>query len=402
MDLVFPEPAPEVRASLERYLDGRASAEDERVVRAWMAEDPANAELVGRIVQARRVAEAAPGLWDTDEAWTRLDAKMRGEASAEVIELPRRGGALVGMHAPAGEVQRAAGAVTARARVVSAQRRRGWPSVLRIAAGIAALIGGAVLWQQREALFAPAEIAVREVAAGTGERIRVTLDDGTEIVLGSESRLWIPEKFGRERLIRLEGEAVFDVARDARRPFVVHAGGTETRVLGTRFGVRAFESDGYVEVTVVEGLVAVGAAELSDGEGGRSPRSDAGEAAQQVTRLGAGQAVRVANGVVGVPRRIDAERYLAWTEGYLAFERVPLSDVARELERRFGMRIELAEPELADLRLTADFGPGTPVAEVVRLVSLSLGLEYREVPGGFRLSNSVATAGRVREGGSNR
>src|SRR5690625_932642 len=119
MDHLSPEPGPEVRASLERWLDGRASAEDERVVRAWMAEDPANAELVDRIVRARRVAESAPGLWDTDEGWARLRARMRGEASAEVIELPRRGAA-------------------------TAQRRRGWPAALRIAAAIAALIGGVV------------------------------------------------------------------------------------------------------------------------------------------------------------------------------------------------------------------------------------------------------------------
>src|SRR5690625_2396955 len=91
MDHLSPEPGPEVRASLERWLDGRASAEDERVVRAWMAEDPLNAELADRIVRARRVAEAAPGLWDTDEAWARLHAKMRGEGPAEVVELSRRG-----------------------------------------------------------------------------------------------------------------------------------------------------------------------------------------------------------------------------------------------------------------------------------------------------------------------
>lgn len=376
----------EIMARVGRYLDDRASAEDVRIVEAWMAEDAERGQIVEQMRRARAVSRAVPELWRPEEGGARLVDRLNRESGAEVIETPPSSSA----GSSSTDRPHASRAPVSAARVSAspAPRRRGWSPALRIAAGVVALVGGTVLWQQREMLLSPAEVPMREVSAGVGERIRVTLNDGTEIVLGSVSRVWVPEQFGREREVRLEGEAVFNVAGDPSRPFLVRTEGAVTRVLGTRFGVRAFAEDGYVEVTVAEGQVAVTASEPSEAEGTQAKRAwrpGTGKAAPvPSTRLRAGQAVRVEDGAVGAPRVVDAERLLAWTEGHLNFEDAPLAEVARALERHFGTRIELADPTLAELRLTAELRQ-TTAKESIRLIALSLGIEYRQIPDAFLL-----------------
>jgi len=344
----------ELRERIERYLEGRATDQDAWFVERWAAADPANAELLERIVRARRVAAAAPELWDADEAWARVSARLDGGEPARVIALrPRR--------RTVGEPVRG-----------FAGRPRFLGTAVRAAAAVVALVGGVALWQHRGELFTR-PVEMREFAAASGERVTLRLPDGSEIVLGSASRVWVPERFRKERAVRLEGEAVFDVAPDPDRPFVVTTDRARTRVLGTRFGVSAFSEDGYVDVVVAEGRVAV--LPVKD--------STAQATGAQVT---AGRGVRVAaDGTLGEVRSVDAEGLLSWTKGGLAFDQAQLAEVARTLDRRFGVRIAFANDALADLRLTADFGNAVDAAEIVRLIALSLGLEARQTSNGFLL-----------------
>lgn len=352
----IPEPA--VRACLERYLDGVATREDRDVVEAWAASDPANADLLRRIVRARRVAAAAPWLWDAEDAWARLKARLGTAPAPQVVPLR--------------------------------PRRQGWSKAALRAAAVVAIVAGVALWQNRAALFGPAEVPMREFAAGVGERVEVRLPDATRIVLGASSRLWVPEGYRDERHVRLEGEAVFDVAPDAERPFVVFTERAVTKVLGTRFGVTAFSEDTFVEVTVAEGRVGV----LPTSEG-PEPRLGA--------ELGAGDAVRVqSDGTLGPVRKVDAESLLSWTTGGLAFDRATLAEVARTLERRYGFRITFDDPALAEVRLTADFGNAASATEIVELITRSLGLSARRIPDGFLLVQPVATAVSARAGERNR
>lgn len=378
---------------LQRVLEGRGSPEEEEQVRQWLREDARLAELVGRIRHARLVAALAPELWDVDDAIRRFLAhvdqgsaaragvasvetedEVRPEAPSETVVLP-----FPGRRDPR--------------RVAPARTRRGWGSRLgvavRIAATIALLVSGTLLWQNRDTLFGPTEGPLQELATGVRERIRLTLADGTHVILGPNSRLHYPERFGRTRDLRLEGEAVFEVATDSARPFRVRAGNATTRVLGTRFGVRAFPEDEFVEVMVVEGRVEVTAETTSSTEAMTGTATRPVHAVQLTTD----QAVRVsADGVLGSRRVVDAARHLSWTEGNLYFDGITLADVSALLERRYGTRIEFADQKIAGLYLTAEFLEPASFAEVVHAIAVSLGLEHRRTATGYLLSHPAHQA----------
>jgi len=391
----FEELDREGRRRLLRYLAGEASLEEVEAIQQWLAEDPRRAEVVHRMRRLRTISSVAPDLWNVDDAFQRLTTRLG-------IADPAAGGASRTEMTPT-QTETAAPVAPApstgskvlpfRARpAATARPQRGWAQRLgtltRIAATIALIAGGALLWQQRETLFAPTDGPMQELAAGVGQRVRLTLADGSEVVLGPNSRLYFPERFGRTRNVRLEGEAVFDVVSDSARPFRVHAGNATTRVLGTRFGVRAFASDEYVEVIVSEGLVEVTAAEetTSSKEVAVGDRAEPAAEAPRAVRLAAGQAVRVAgDGTLGELRAVDAKRHLSWTEGNLYFEQTPLAEVAQILARRHGIKVELADRDVASMRLTAEFLEPVQSSEIVRFIALSLGIEYRRTADGYLL-----------------
>ncbi len=123
------------------------------------------------------------------------------------------------------------------------------------AAFLAVFIGGYLLWNMLNKFHGPA--ALKEVVTGIEERKQVQLGDGTAIWLEPGSRLSYPEKFTDSiREITFTGEAFFDVAKNPDRPFIIHTGTIHTRVLGTSFTVKAYDSLSQ-EVAVVTGRVSV-------------------------------------------------------------------------------------------------------------------------------------------------
>lgn len=125
-----------------------------------------------------------------------------------------------------------------------------------LAAGfLAVLIGSYLLWNLLHKFLSPA--TSKEVVTGMQERKQVRLADGTAIWLEPGSRLSYPEKFNDSiREITFAGEAFFEVAKNPDRPFIIHTGTIRTRVLGTSFTVKAYDSSTQ-EVAVVTGRVSV-------------------------------------------------------------------------------------------------------------------------------------------------
>lgn len=322
-------------ARLARYLAGECSPAEAAAVEQWAAANPAHRELLAELGDTWTAAEGGPR-WDTDAAFAEVQARIAAPgtqpAAAPVIPLRRR-------PAP----RRAAPWLRAAAAVV-------------LVAGGAATAGGLGLFPGGR----PAAEPQREVATVAGQRARIVLADGTEVQLAPGSRLRYPADFGPDdRAVALEGEGYFRVARDPARPFRVHAAGSVTRVLGTRFGVTAGPAG--VRVVVEEGRVAFG-------------RGTQGEARVELT---AGWSARLAvNGALGAPERVDAARALAWKDGRLVFDDAPLTEVAAALERWYGVRVRLAVPRADALRLTADLS-GASVQEAMEIVGVALALEVR-------------------------
>jgi transmembrane sensor len=97
-----------------------------------------------------------------------------------------------------------------------------------------------------------------EVVSNSGARTKLLLPDGTKVWLNSESKLNYQKDFNTSfREVELEGEAFFDVVKDAAHPFIVHTSGIDVKVLGTVFNVKSYPQDGTIEATLLRGIIEV-------------------------------------------------------------------------------------------------------------------------------------------------
>ncbi|MBK6830836.1 MAG: DUF4974 domain-containing protein [Flavobacteriales bacterium] len=170
---------------------------------------------------------------------------------------------------------------------------------------------------------------------------------------------------GDKRKVTLEGEAYFEVAKDASHPFVIDAGDVEVTVLGTAFTVTAFDTAKSVIVRVREGRVQV------------VGRSD-------TLVLTAGQRARF-DKQRNVLEREVAPPAEVWGERIIQFEEAPLPDVVQQLEKLFPVRITLGNAALANCKLTASF-EDEPIERILQVIAETYGLTITEqAPGAYVL-----------------
>ena len=203
----------------------------------------------------------------------------------------------------------------------------------------------------------------RAYATAVGQQRLVELPDGSQVQLNTNTILTV-DYSGPERRLTLEkGEAHFEVARDENRPFIVQAGGTEVRALGTAFNIH-LRAQAPVEVIVTEGVVEV---VRSQGEGpGLDAPSDASDSVADWSeppapvRLEAGQSIGVPSQApdIAMPIAVDTvdmTRELAWREGMLVFEGEPLERVVEELSRYTEARFVILDDSIRERRVGGYF-----------------------------------------------
>ncbi len=180
------------------------------------------------------------------------------------------------------------------------------------------------------------EMRGNTIVVPAGQRVDVTLPDGTQVCLNALSELRYPAAFGsRQRRVELVGEAFFDVAHEASRPFVVETYACDVEVLGTKFDVEARpEADEFV-AALVEGSVRVTDRSAPDRRVELTP-------AQRVTR-------RDGRFVVDA---IPEHEEFRWREGLIVFRDVTFEELLADFEKYFGVRIEVLRPAVADNRFT--------------------------------------------------
>lgn len=183
-----------------------------------------------------------------------------------------------------------------------------------------------------------------DVTTDVGETKTVELADGSRIELNTASAVAVDFVPGGPRQVRLlDGEALFEVAHDPDRPFIVLAAGSESRVLGTVFDVRTNGED--AAVTLVTGRLGVSA-------GGAE------------TVLVPGQRIAYAAGRLGPVTKADPAAVAAWRRGKLVFQDRPLGEVVAELNRYHPGVLRIAGEGLAARRVNGVFDLGDPVAVV--------------------------------------
>lgn len=183
-----------------------------------------------------------------------------------------------------------------------------------------------------------------ELHASNAERRIVNLPDGSTVSLSADSAVAVDLSPGRRNFVLKRGEALFDVAHDPARPFIVAAGDGVIQAIGTAFNVKLGASG--VVVTVVEGTVKIEAGKQA------AQRLDKGlvqlaSAGQQV-RYGIALKASDGSAFVTRPATVDPGRYTSWADGFLRFQGEPLSQVIAEVNRHSARDIRLTDPALAN------------------------------------------------------
>lgn len=221
------------------------------------------------------------------------------------------------------------------------------PRMFAIAASTAAVAIGAALWgATRDDLpgFWP---ATESYATAIGENRQLTLADGSVVTLGGNSRIGIRMETDARYIELTRGEAFFKVAKDASRPFTVHAGRATVAAVGTEFNVRRGAQD--VTVDVVEGRVIVEPASSI------VPIALLRQIRPQLApvMVSAGEETAVRDTVVEAARPIeDIAATTSWQSGQLAFRMQPLREVIEDVNRYAAKPIVLADPAIGELKVT--------------------------------------------------
>ena len=275
-----------------RLADPAADGGDWLAFEAWLAASPAHLDAYDRLERIWVDLEADP------------DAFHRVLDPVALRPAPRRG------NRPAGR----------------AATRRAW---LAGAGAIAATVVVAF-----EVANRPADSLV--LRAAPGQTRQFVLADGTHINLNAGSVLRVELGRDARRVSMTDAEAVFDVAHDPKRPFLIASGDREVRVVGTMFNLR--QREGQMALSVRRGVVEVRPA---DAPGAAATRVTVGQQFAHVTGGGS---------TLSQDERADAA--FAWTSGQLIYRGQPLSEVAADLTRRFGTPVRTADADAAALKFS--------------------------------------------------
>ena len=166
------------------------------------------------------------------------------------------------------------------------------------------------------------EVAYNLLQTPRGGQFKITLPDGSKVWLNAASSLKYPVVFtGDERKVEISGEAYFEIAKDATKPFKVHLNNMEVEVLGTHFNVNGYEDEASINTTLLEGKVkvqtATGAKFLAPGQ----------------------QAQLKPSGNISITNDISIEEIVAWKDGNFQFENSDIKAVMRQLARWYDVDV---------------------------------------------------------------
>lgn len=200
------------------------------------------------------------------------------------------------------------------------------------------------------------------ITVPAGQRAQITLADGTRVWLNSKSTLIYASNFGRkERNVKLDGEAYFEVAKNKNIPFYVHTEMHDVRVVGTCFNVCAYNNSKEFETTLVEGIVDI------------YPSCND----KVITRLQKDEFFANYDGRLK-KTILPSYEYLRWKEGLYCFDDVPFSGILDKLEKYYNVKITVTSPKLLTHEgLTGKFREQDGIEHILRAISKEHPFKFR-------------------------
>jgi ferric-dicitrate binding protein FerR (iron transport regulator) len=186
-----------------------------------------------------------------------------------------------------------------------------------------------------------------------GGQYNIILADGTKVYLNAVSSIKYPTQFnGDKRVVELEGEAYFEVAKNKNKPFIVKSNNQSIEVLGTHFNVHSYNNESVVKTTLLEGSVAV-------------------TYKNQKAILKPGQQSDVSDNFSKIKvKEVDPEEAVAWKNGRFKFDNADLKNVMRQLERWYGIKVEY-RGNVSDVRFNGGTFRNKNLSEVLKVLELS-------------------------------
>ena len=308
-----------------RYLSGDTSAEEERTVLAWIGQSPENEK---HFQVSRKVFELAKKHYTT-QGPQGLPINVDQEWNQFVDNIDNK-----------------------KTRTLPQPAQTTW---MRMAAALLiALMSGAIFYfytnRNREILYQAAE-----------NTLDVSLPDGSHVILNSHSELSYQPGYGDEdRRVKLKGEAFFDVARNAAKPFIITVNQAEVEVLGTSFDVQAYDERDALEVVVETGIVKF------------SVPSAKGEVTITAGQMG----VYSKTGQHMSSFKNGDPNYLSWNTRKLVFEEIDLRTVIAAINKTYHSNIVLPKDVPASCVVTVTFDRQTLEA-VLNVLKTTLNLTYK-------------------------
>lgn len=198
------------------------------------------------------------------------------------------------------------------------------------------------------------------VSTSTGQEYELLLPDGTQVFLNAKSRVLLaPDYNRRDRVVRLEGEAYFKVAKDKSKPFVVHVANTEVEALGTEFNIRYYP----LESKVFETFLKEGAVRLKRQEN------------EVIMEPGDSYTLNIQTGQDNLRKSQEGRQHLAWKEGYFEYDNTPLVDIVQELARWYNFEYEI-DPAYRSKTLSGKIARKQPFQDILTILQFS-GIPYQ-------------------------
>lgn len=314
------------------YIQGNLSEEENLKVEEWAGRSAEHRRLLEQMCYVYSLSQQAEAYQTVDEdaAWHRFTQTVhQKEKSAEKVRLDK-------------------------------YHRSWWH---RYGMAVAAFLAGLV-FASGILLGIYGEGSTYEVSTAAGQRARVVLPDGSSAWLNASTKLaYESDRFFGQRTVTLNGEAYFEVKKKSFKPFIVSSQGINTKVLGTKFNVRAREGECKVVTTLLQGSVQMSCV----------------KAENKVWQLKPGETVSVdANSLeADLYRYSNPEEILLWIKGDLHFKDQSLGQIMDSLAKIYNVKVKFTHPRLKEKRFTCLFKTDSSLEDILSTLAMTRHFSYQ-------------------------
>ena len=232
---------------------------------------------------------------------------------------------------------------------------------------------GILYWTAQDTI-----VQYAETIAPRGQKSQIVLADGTRVWLNSDTKIKYPTNYNEnQRDVYLDGEAFFEVSKNAHKPFIVHTSGINVKVLGTKFNVKAYSDEDQIETSLFEGKIGL-IVKSSLSENTEEKEMTPGESFSYIKTDGK-----------LTKTRIPSEEINGWKKNQLIFKDDTFSNLVKKVERWYDVKVIYDEKLFNDRRLTVELYEGERLDRLMEVIRLALSVNYKYEKGKIILTPKI-------------